>query len=140
MVNITKSPSIMTSNTARIAAFAIAATMLAMMAFMTLPAAEAALVKKLVIVKITNNTVKILNVNIKVKDVANNNKIVYVKNVQVLSGNTVTVNAPIVISGNAINVCAQVLNIGFAWQQCKAVTFGDTFVKTVTFTINNNRN
>jgi hypothetical protein len=135
MVNITTTtPSIMTSNTARIAAFGILATMVAMMAFVTLPAAEATLVKKLLVIKITNNTVKILNVNIKVKDVANNNKIVYVKDVNILSGNTITVQAPIVISGNAVNVCAQVLN-AFAWQQCKAVTFGDTFVKTVSFSI-----
>jgi hypothetical protein len=134
MVNITATtPSIMTSNTARIAAFGILATMVAMMAFVTLPAAEATLSKKLLVVKITNNTVKILNVNIEVKDVANNN-IVYVKNVQILSGNTITVNAPIVISGNAINVCAFVLN-AFTWQQCKAVTYGDAYVKTVSFSI-----
>jgi hypothetical protein len=135
MVNITTTPSIMTSNTARIAAFGIAATMLAMMAFVTMPSAEATQSKKLLLVKIVNNTVKILNFKITVKDVANNNKIVYVKNVQILSGNTITVNAPIIISGNAVNVCAQVLN-AFSWQQCKAVSFGDATVKTVSFTIN----
>jgi hypothetical protein len=139
MVNITTSPSMMTSKTAKIAAFGVLAGMLAMMAFVTVPEAQAALVKKLLIVKVTNNTVKILNIKISVKDVANNNKIVYVKNVQVLSGNTITVNAPITISGNAVNVCVQALNF-IAFQQCKATTFGDTFVKTVTFTINNNRN
>jgi hypothetical protein len=80
--------------------------MVATMAFVTLPAAEATVSKKLLVVKITNNTVKILNVNIKVKDVANNNNIVYAKNVQLLNANTITVNTPIVISGNAVNVCA----------------------------------
>jgi hypothetical protein len=135
MVNITTTPSIMTSNTARIAAFGIAATMLAMMAFVTMPSAEATQSKKLLLVKIVNNTVKILNFKITVKDVANNNKIVYVNNVQVLSGNTITVNAPIIISGNAVNVCVQALN-AFTWQQCKAVSFGDATVKTVSFTIN----
>jgi hypothetical protein len=109
--------------------------MVAMMAFVTLPAAEASLVKKLLIVKITNNTVRILNFKITVKDVANNNKIVYVKNVQILSGNTITVNAPIIIRRNAVNVCVQALNV-FSWQQCKAVSFGDATVKTVSFTIN----
>jgi P2-related tail formation protein len=112
--------------------------MLAMMAFVTFPAAMATdtqkLSKKLLVVKITNNTVKILNVKVVVKDVANNNKIVYVRDVNILSGNTITVQAPIVISGNAVNVCAQVLN-AFSWQQCKAVTFGDTTVKTVSFSI-----
>jgi hypothetical protein len=135
MVNITTTPSIMTSNTARIAAFGITATMLAMMAFVTMPSAEATQSKKLLLVKIVNNTVKILNFKITVKDVANNNKIVYVNNVQVLSGNTITVNAPIIISGNAVNVCVQALN-AFTWQQCKAVSFGDATVKTVSFTIN----
>jgi hypothetical protein len=85
--------------------------MVAMMAFVTIPSAEATLSKKLLVVKITNNTVKILNFKITVKDVANNNKIVYVKNVQILSGNTITVNAPIIISGNAVNVCVQALNV-----------------------------
>jgi hypothetical protein len=124
-----------TTQTTRIAAFAVLATTLGLMAFVTFPAAEASLLKK-VNVKITNNTVKILNVEIKVKDVLNNNKIVYVQNVNILSGNTITVTAPIVIQGNAINVCLQVLN-AFSWQQCKAIAFGDTDVKTVAFTINN---
>jgi hypothetical protein len=135
MVNITTTtPSIMTSNTARIAAFGTLAAMLAMMAFVTFPATEAGLVKKLLVIKITNNTVKILNVKITVKDVANNNNIVYVKNVNVLSDNNFVIQAPITISGNAINVCAFVLN-AFTWQQCKAVTYGDTYVKTVSFII-----
>ena len=129
--------SMSTTSIAKIATFATLATILAMMAFVTIPGAEATS-QKVLKVKILNNLVNIDDFKVIVKDVANNNKIVYVKNVHILSGNSIIVNAPITISGNSVNVCVQALNIqvglvNVVAQKCKATTFGDTDVKTVNF-------
>jgi hypothetical protein len=119
-------------NIAKIAAFGTLAAVLVMMAFVTIPAhaTQAGLLN----VKITNNRVDVKNFKIIVKDVLSHN-IIVVKNVQVLSGNTITTQIPITISGNSVNVCVQALNIAnnVVAQQCKAVSFSDTYVKTVSF-------
>jgi hypothetical protein len=119
---------------AKIAAFGTLAAVLVMMAFVTVPAHAQQV--GLLNVKIRNLNVNVTHIKVIVKDVLNHNQIIYVKNVQVLSGNQVVLQIPVTISGNSVNVCAQALNVanGIVSQQCQAVAFGDTYVKNVAFT------
>jgi hypothetical protein len=134
----TPTMSMSTTSIAKVAAFATLATILAMMAFVTIPGAEGSTAQKVLKVKILNNIANVKDFKIIVKDIANNNKIVYVKNVKILSGNSLVVNAPITISGNTVNLCVQALNVqvglvNVVAQKCKTVSFSDTDVRFVTF-------
>jgi uracil phosphoribosyltransferase len=125
-------------NNAKTAAFLALAGTLALMAFVTMPNAEATLYKKVLKVKILNNIGNVHHFKIKIKDIANDNKIVYVKDVNIASGNSIVVNAPITITGNSVNACVQALNfqaglINIVAQKCKTISYGDADVKTVSF-------
>jgi hypothetical protein len=123
MVNTTTSPSIMTSKTAKIAAFGALAAILAMAAFGTVPAAQAALIKNVKVVIKFDDIVDIDKVIIKV---LSGNKVILKKVVNVENNRIVTfvpIDVTLIEVGN-VQICANVISVagGSVFNACKQVT------------------